>query len=104
MAGQCGIRTGLERQLWFVESRCGQSGIGAADKESCGSCGEVLHGTVSCGGHWYGRLGKFCCVELGQGSARTGKARFGRRGVFRFGKLRYGMFRQARNGMLSFVM
>lgn len=46
-----------------------------------------------------GRLGKFCCVEPGPGSARTGKARFGRRGVFRFGKLRYGMFRQARRCM-----
>lgn len=51
-----------------------------------------------------GRLGKFCCVELGPGSARTGKVRRGRCGVFQFGKLRHGMFRQARNGMLSFVM
>lgn len=66
--------------MWFVESRCGQSGIGAADKESCGSCGEVLHGTVSCGGDWCGRLGKFCCVELEPGSARTDKVRFGRIG------------------------
>lgn len=56
------------------------------------------------GGSRHGRLGKFCCVELGPGSARTGKVRRGRRGVFQFGKLRHGMFRQARNGMLSFVM
>ena len=27
-----------------------------------------------------GRLGKFCCVEPGPGSARTGKVRFGRIG------------------------
>lgn len=56
------------------------------------------------GGPRHGRLGKFCCVELGPGSARTGKVRRGRCGVFRFGKLRHGMFRQARNGMLGFVM
>lgn len=47
----------------------------------------------------HGRLGKFCCVELGPGSARTGKVRRGRCGVFQFGKLRHGMFRQARRCM-----
>ena len=30
-----------------------------------------------------GRLGKFCCVELGPGSARTGKVRYGRHGELR---------------------
>ena len=32
------------------------------------------------GGSRHGRLGKFCCVELGPGSARTDKVRFGRIG------------------------
>ena len=64
----------------------------------------VCRGPVWTVGHWCGRLGKFCCVEPGPGSARTGKVRRGRCGVFQFGKLRHGMFRQARNGILSFVM
>lgn len=87
--------------MWFVESRCGQSGIGAADKESCGSCGEVLHGTVSCGGDWCGRLGKFCCVELGPGSARTGKVRYGRQGTALRVKSRIGELRNGEAGMVG---
>ena len=40
----------------------------------------VCRGPVWTVGHWCGRLGKFCCVELGPGRTRTGKARFGRIG------------------------
>lgn len=68
-------------ELWTGIKRRG--GTGAADKASFGPCGESLYGIVSCGGAWFGRLGKFCCVDPGPGSARTGKVRFGRHGELR---------------------